>query len=447
MEKSKSYIRYSTDAPIEFGEVMAIQTLGFALGPDVVNRIQPKALYHNSYSVFVGQSTFARKDTVQELLGETIVPIECHLPKSGSPEAFLEEMCEHNSGFQFAGEWSRELKGIKTGSYLATFAELKNDLVKPRRYRKRLVSKGGNKREFIVDKPYLCINTTITPEVLKECVTTEMMDGGYFARHIVVSGEIKPRKRERLQQEAIDIKKRLCEEWLFVDGLDKSNCVFELSDEALKYYNDVVEEEIKSEEFSKIRSSAGRYLDYIITFADILLVSEALGELIEHDRTHISMLVELVTLVKLVNNNIVKYSNPTNGINPTNPTNLLTDENGVQVMVAQKRHVEEAWRILKKCLYNALEIANYVDMEKPLARIRNYLMKHQGKKVAHSVALRNTNVTAKQFEEAIKTLKQRDEVVSSTIKYMTKKGKLNGKQAYIYTGRNKEFEERDKSYD
>ena len=73
MEKSKSYIRYSTDAPIEFGEVMAIQKLGFALGPDVVNRIQPKALYHNSYSDFVGPSTLARKDTVQELLGETII--------------------------------------------------------------------------------------------------------------------------------------------------------------------------------------------------------------------------------------------------------------------------------------------------------------------------------------------------------------------------------------
>ena len=95
MEKSKSYIRYSTDAPIEFSEVIPIQTLGFALGPDVVNRIQPKALYHNSYSAFVGESTLARKDTVQELLGETIVPLEYHLPKAGSPEAFLEEMSEH----------------------------------------------------------------------------------------------------------------------------------------------------------------------------------------------------------------------------------------------------------------------------------------------------------------------------------------------------------------
>ena len=96
-------------------------------------------MYHNSYSAFVGPSTLARKDTVQEQVGETIVPLEYHLPKSGSPEAFLEELSEHNSGFQFMGEWSRELKGIKNGSYLASFAEIKNDLVKPRRYRKRLV--------------------------------------------------------------------------------------------------------------------------------------------------------------------------------------------------------------------------------------------------------------------------------------------------------------------
>jgi len=453
-EKSKSYIRYSTDAPIEFSEVMALQTLGFALGPDVVNRIKPNAVYHNSYSAFVGPSTWARKDTVQELLGETIVPIEYHMPKGGSSEAFLEELSEHNSGFLFAGEWSQELKGIRTGNYLSSFAEVKNGLVKPRRYRKRLSGKGkeGKKREFVIEKPYLCINTTCTWKVLQENVTTEIMDGGYVGRYVIVGGKLKIESRGRLSQKAIEIKKLLRVEWKFVAGLDKTNCCFELSDEALKYYNEIVEKEIKAEEFNCVKSSAGRYLDYVIAFADILLVSEALGEMVEKSvgRHEISKLVELVNLVKLVstiNEQEYKKSNCIYGNNPTNPTNLLMKDDGIQIMVTQKRHVKEAWRMLKKCLYNAKRLSEFINMERPLATVRDYFMKHKGEKVAHSDALRNTNVTAQQFKYSIDTLKERDEMIDSKIDYMTKAGKLCGKRAYIFTGINKEYEERDKSYD
>jgi hypothetical protein len=437
MGMAKTYAQYSTDAPIEFTEVMTLQDIGFALGPDIVHRIQPDEIYHNVYSAFVGPSTKSRKDTVQRLMGENIVPQEYHLPKAGSPEAFLEELSEHNSGFLFAGEWSEELKGIKSGNYKSTFAEIKNNLSRAGRpYRKRLTSKGGKKVEYMIDDPYLCINTTITPEVLKENLTTEIANGGYVARHILASGPIKPRKRGRLKKEAKQLKRLLQSTFKFVHGLDKTNCVFMLSDEALKYYNDVVEEEAQSNEFECVSSSAGRYLDYVIVFADCLLVSEAIGIVnsdYDKDYRQISKLVELVNLVKFVEN-ISEY-NPNNWKNPTNPTNSLIGENGEHILVVQKRHVEEAWRILKKCLCTVREIVEYVDMGKPLARVRNIMMKNKKDGIEHSAALRASNLDAKQFSDAIDTLIERNEVRQKVEEIWRKNNTKGHKRSYVWIGR------------
>jgi len=62
-------------------------------------------------------------------------------------------------------------------------------------------------------------------------------------------------------------------------------------------------------------------------------------------------------------------------------------------------------------------------------------LKKRDEKVEHSVALRNTNVSAKQFDDAITTLVARDEVTRDKIEYMNKQGKLCGKQAYVWMGR------------
>jgi len=210
VELAKQYANYCTDAPLEYTEVLAIQILGFALGRDIIHKIQPKELYHNSYSVFLGESTLARKDTVQSLIGIDLVPVEYHLATSGSPEGFLEDVVDKAGvGFQFLGEWSKELKGIKTGGYAGTFAEVKNDLSSCKPFRKRLTIKKKKKQLFVVDKPYVCLNTTITPDVLKEHVTTEIANGGYWARHVIISGEIKTRKRGRLKKVVESIRSNL----------------------------------------------------------------------------------------------------------------------------------------------------------------------------------------------------------------------------------------------
>jgi len=76
-------------------------------------------------------------------------------------------------------------------------------------FRKRLTIKKKKKQLFVVDKPYVCLNTTITPDVLKEHVTTEIANGGYWARHVIISGEIKTRKRGRLKKVVESIRSNL----------------------------------------------------------------------------------------------------------------------------------------------------------------------------------------------------------------------------------------------
>lgn len=440
------YGNFRSDMPKEFVEIMLLQDIGFALGPDVVNRIQPGELFHNSYSSFVGPSRKSRKNTAQKYIGSQIVPRKFHMPQGGSPQAFMEELSEHNSGFQFAGEWSKELKGIKSGNYLAEFAEVKNNLFDCVRYRKRLTFGGKKKkknkdsedeapRTFIIEKPYLCINTTLTPEVLKEVITMEMMEGGYVARHILVTGILHPRPRGRLSPKVKEIKNLLKGMFNYILNIDKTNCCFELSDEALRYFNEVVEVEAGADEFEKVGSIAESYTNYAITFADCLMVSEALDKTIDKGRP--KHLVELVALVELVEK--IKEYKLINVHNLTNQTNALTHINQFdeKVMVTQKRHVEEAWRILKKCLEFAAEIAQYVDMEKSLARVSNYLKTYARKKpVDHSVTLRASNVLAYQFEEAIKTLKQRKDIKVEYVNVARTNNTTTKKATYLWIGDN-----------
>lgn len=440
------YGNFCSDMPREFSEIMLIQDIGFALGHEVVNRIMPGEVYHNSYVAFIGQSRKSRKNTAQKLLGIRIIPQEWHLPSEGSPEGFLEELSEHNAGFQFMGEWSKELKGIKSGNYLSDFCEIKNNLFDCERIRKRLT--GGKKKKkkddeeeekriFVIEKPYVCINTTCTPEVLKQILTTEMMVGGYIARFILCNGLPKPRPRGRLNSEAEFIRKQLRNYLHYLMEMDKSKCCFELSDDALNYFNNVVVVESEDDEFEGVGSIAESYTDYVIKFADCLLVSEALGIMVEKTNSKPNELVELVELVKLgekiSEHNLTNLNNLTNPSNSSNPK--YVNQFDERVMVTQKRHVEEAWKILKPCLKYAASIAKYVDLERDMAKVREYLERvAKTKPVSHSKLLRDTGVYARKVDEIIVTFLSAELIKREEVTVYRKNNTTTKKLGYLWIG-------------
>ena len=199
VDLAKLYFSLSSDAPIEYGEATALGILGHALGRGVIHLIKPKAVFHNSYILLVGPSTLSRKTTVQELAQE----IYCEdrwLPNESSPEKLLVNLSENPEGFVWMGEVSKLLKGIRSRGYMATMAEGLNDLFNcPKKYERDLM-----KGKVTIENSYLSTNSTITPEVLKENIDSEMFHGGLLPRWLMVDAKPCPKPRGRLPEEVFD---------------------------------------------------------------------------------------------------------------------------------------------------------------------------------------------------------------------------------------------------
>ena len=73
-----------------------------------------------------------------------------------------------------------------------------------------------------------------------------------------------------------------------------------------------------------------------------------------------------------------------------------------------------------------------MDMDRPTAKLRNFLKKRSGKKVEYSVAMRGTALNAKEMETAVDTLQKRREILYTPIKKRDKNGKEYGVQAYMW---------------
>jgi hypothetical protein len=405
---ARDYYKYSTDAPPQYGEGTALFTLGHALGYDAVHLIKPKQRHHNMYLLLDGESTFSRKTTSQEL-GKDIYSDTRWLPNEMSPEAQVEVMANQPEGVVWMGEFSRLLKGINGKGYMAGFAELFNDLFTcPSRWSRKL---RGKENEFIINKPYLSLHSTITPTVLKEQMTVEMFEGGLMARWLIVHGEAHPQPIGRLTPDALRLNNSLRNILDRILDMDRS-VQFEMSDEALKFYNDTVEKTFQSEEFKCTGAFAGRYEGYVITLADLYLVSEAIGVFLEKGKSlsKILRLVELLELLELEE----KISEKNNFNIPKNYTNFSNRR-----IIVQSRHVKQAYNFVLPCLKYVKDLSMYVNLGKAVARLREYVKKN--KAVSHSQAMRGTGIDANQLTLAANTLNQRDEIFIETITLQSKK--------------------------
>ncbi len=432
---TKQYWDAKTDAPTTYGVGMAYLTLGHLLGREVTNHIQPSEVFHNMYLVNVGDSTTTRKSTSQTMGLEPIPATRLTDNDVASPERLVEIMSKKNEIIQPMGEFSKLLKGIKNGNYQATFAEVYNDLHSCAKFSRSLKSRNGSETQFTVEKPFLSIVSSCTFEVLQETLTREMTYGGLLPRWIINYGEAKRRPRGRLTAEAFELQARLTENFALLDKIDKKGAYFELSDAALAYYNQIENEVYENPLFANVKAFGGRYLNYLIAFADINLISEALGEFSKLStlrKTSIRKLVQLVQLVELVEN--IEGTNAHNPSNPTNSTNRLTQLPDPNRIIVQKRHVQRAWAFLKPCLVSASELATYVDMDKPLTRVREYLKTHaiNGQKVYHSDLMRMANVNAREAEQSIQSLKLREEIEQGSEAFTAKNNRQITKRFYLW---------------
>jgi len=409
----KQYHRYSTDAPLRYGEIMAIQLLGHALGYKPVNLIQPKEVHHNLYSVFIGKSTLSRKTTSQTL-GQDIYPYERCLPAETSPEQLIVEMSEMSERMQFLGEFTGLLKGVTGRGYMSRFVELYNDLHGcPKRYLRTLRKKKGEKSKFLIENAYLSVNSTVTQEMLKQHLTEELVEGGFLPRWLLVHGEAKPRRRGRLRDDVLKLKENLAEILNAIVKMEDKNVNFVLDDEALERYNRIEEEAYSK--YDKILPFAGRYLNYVISFADILIVSDAIGAAIAEgkplyisagERTvyTFNKLIDLIQLKQLTQ--LTKEDNSIKRKNSVKPVNCI---------IVSRDYIDRAWKLIKPSLDYAASLIDYVEVDRPTAKLMEYLRRVG--EASHSKAMQYTHLNADQMASAVKTLRQMDyiEIINKEI--------------------------------
>lgn len=382
VERSQDYYKKSTDARIQYGRAISIQLLGHTLGWETVNLIQPKAVHHNCNVVLIGESTISRKSTVQEL-GQDVFPEERMMLSEPTPERFVGELAKDPQRVQFLGEFTGLIKGINSGSYMSRLAELYNDFHGcPKIYTRGLAEHKGKESTFVLNKVYLSVNSTITPAMMKQYLTEELAVGGFLPRWLVVYGDALPKPRKRLAPDILKLGESLRYDLQRLYGY-KRDLSFVLDDGALTRFNEIEAESYKK--YEKVMAFVGRYQNYVISFADIIATSDAVGKMIETEA--IDFVSTLSGLLKL---------------------NDKISIDGMNQAWVPKEYIDRAWAIIEPCLEYATTLIDYVMLDKPVAKLMEYLKKV--KYANHSDAMQHTHLSAKQMHEAVQTLVERKDI-------------------------------------
>ena len=412
LDMYEMYHNIRTDAPKAFATLEGCQMIGHLMGRKCYNLIQPDAVYHNMYLALIGESTISRKSTSQRI-GREVFPRSLCRPDESSPEQFLVELSDHPQYFKWYGEFSYLLKGIKGNSWMSRMAEVMNHIFDcPRTYTKTLRARQGEPTVFHIENAYLSFNTTCTPDMMEKHLDAEAMVGGFLPRFLLNEGDANPRPRRRLDPQFNLFQTRLDNLFHQLYRLAADGVVFELTDDALKRYNEI---EVILFKHKNILPFAGRYLNYIISIADILLVSDAFGDyVIEPFDKNYNKLLKLDNLVKLYK--LDKLIN-TNNIYNTNFTNFTS-------IPVDKVYIDRAYEIIKPCLIYAKKLVEFVDVFLPYAKVKKQIIKHND--IEHSVLQRNTHLRPFEIVEAIKMLEEENYI---TIEVVSKEG-IKDKRVY-----------------
>lgn len=391
------YHNMRTDADAVFSKALAIQMLGHSMGYNAKHLITPGVVRHNMYLALIGTSTLSRKSTSQSIAKEVYPEHKNHSDDS-SPEQFIEDLAKKPDGFYWFGEWTYLLKGINGHGYMSRMVEVMNHIFDcPSKFERNIKK---NQKVITVEHPYLSFNTTCTPEMLEKYIDEEMTKGGFLARFIIYQGKPSKKPRRPLDPAISNLREKLRFVLAMVQKMNKHDTFFIFTDNALERFNEIEEELYKKE---KILPFVGRYLNYIVAISDILFISDCLGYFLRGNttdwnkrKTELVKLVKLVELVKLVPDidyNLLISTIPTNATNLPNPT----------IPVAQE-YVERAYEIVKPAIEYVEELVDYVDVELPVKKFTKFMHKHNGEEIKHSVAMRNSNLNAKEMDLARRTL-------------------------------------------
>jgi len=393
------YYNLTTDAAKEYNWWLGAQLLGHALGYNSRNLIKPGAIRHNLYLLLVGESTKPRKTTSQNL-AKDVYPAISAIHVGASPERFISELSENSHRVLWMGEFSGFLKKTQRGGYMSPMIEYFNDFYDcPREITPRALVENKNRQStFTIKNSYLSINSTVTPEMLRETITPELIYGGFLVRWVLVYGEGRDTDRELLDpnaytyEEAIRASLETINRWVQAG----KGLTFQFTKSCLARYNEIAREARKIG--LTVEAFAGRYMDVMIKVADILFVSDVIGPLFMNPSLDRDIIPSLDEAMKL------------GGAVPNDKGIFLIDT----------KYIEEAWSKIRPCLEYARGMADYVSFELPTAKLHAELSKRAPR--THSDVMRYTRLEATRMAHAVQTLAEQKWLLRIPIPFTSSRG-------------------------
>lgn len=397
IEAYEQYQDLRTSAPKIFATHLFIQLLGHSLGRKSHCRIQPASVRHNTYLGLNGPSGVTKKTTAQSTVLRPLIPLDNLGNVTFSPQGLLRDLEEKPQLICPLGEFSTLLRGIKTGGYVSEFKEIANDLFTcPEAYIKRLAKK---KDSYTVNEPYLSMNTTCTEEEFFPNLTPDVVHGGFLPRWIMVFGESKYRDRGELApivdtvEEVFQRIIRKC-----YNNFRSNPLTFVLDTNAKTLYNRIARKWCEDPAYEDVQPFVARYQNYLITYADIIAVSEQLTEGLFTSLTQLKKLSQLTQLTDL---DLDKCVTTVNRVNRP-------------VLQVHEEHIMKAHDLILPSLLYAKKIVKYVDEDLIVARLTRVIDKF-GLPTEYSVAMRRCKLNANQMRLAVFTLVGRKELELKTV--------------------------------
>lgn len=411
IDRMVEYYQMLSDGDPIFMKFGASQLLGFLLGKNSNVDVTPDKEQLNLYMLFISDSFYGRKNVAQDIM-KSFYPLDKILPNETSSEKFIANLVENSNGIWFAGEFSKILKHINKGHYLSDIVETMNDLYN---YKHPLYVRTIMKEDYVIQYPYPQFNSTLTPQVLQEQITTEMLDGGFFGRLLLIPGKASDGTtgRSKIPAEAIEIKKELqtvIDTVYDLVAIKKKNIQFVFDDESLELLNKIERELAQNQ---TIKAVAGRYGQAIIKLSAIIHFSRLLGETIASDSKN---------NLNRINNNNSKYNdytcNTTCAITTIPTTSTITDFD-----------LREAYEMVKPCIEYAETLYHYISMNRRhIIKVREYIRDNYP--VLRSKVSRYCNLDSRELKEAEDTLWGMQEIMK-IIRFQ--KIKDNGTKCRIQT--------------
>jgi hypothetical protein len=393
-----------TDAEPNYQKFLFLQLMGHAIGKNSICVINPEAEYHNLYILIVGDSFYGRKGVSQDMI-LSLYPQECILPNEFSPEQFIKMMSTKPNGILSLGEFSKILKACASGkSYLSTIIEVWNDLYRYKRETYVRETKSGG--TDTIKNPYLCINATCTEEVLKKYIDTEMIDGGFFGRFIIVPGKARLEPRHTLPAVTAEIEKVFLELY-DVLRMEYSNHHFLLDESAFARLNEI-EKELFGE--TQVTAVAGRYGQAMIAIADLLALDEHLSSIYinninyEENLSNLSKFSNISNISKLSISNVLHAFRTKRDIRGeiTNVTKFT--------IIVSAAHIQAAYELIKPSIAFVKSLREYCESDRVIAKIKDIITKN--KKINRSTLMQSIRLTKEKIDPAIIALEEAGDIIT-----------------------------------